>query len=100
MLRIDPDSRKSSEHAASAAADRRRQNTFEPKFKSFHKLDHGNERLFVKGRHGVIEQIIGPRFIGAFFAAFAVAELTLRCRARKFSRPLDGARDVFSGGWR
>src|SRR5216684_2248428 len=100
MLGVDAHGGESGEHTASTATDRGSQNTFEPKFKSIHKLSHRDEGLFVERGDGVVELVERPIFVAAVLVCFpAVQTGALRC-SRKLARPLDGAGDMLGNRWR
>src|SRR5260370_15475821 len=59
------------------------------------RLSNRYKRLPVKRWHRFIKVVECPRLIRTLFALFTVMESPLLCRPWEFTRPLDGARDVF-----
>ena len=94
MLRIDAHRGKPGEYSAGAATDRRGQDTFEPKFKSIHKLNQRNKGLFVECGDGVVHDVKGPLLVAAVRARFPVVQNGALICARETPRPLDGAGNV------
>src|SRR5260370_42476179 len=94
VVGIDSRGRESGEDSAGSAADRRRQYAFEPKFKSFHELDHRYKGLFVERGDGVVQNVKGPVFVVALFPALAAVQFRAAFGSRRIPRPLNCAGDV------